>query len=118
MRIRICLGAALAILSSAARAADANRGRQVFQACAACHGDKGGDLGPSLVGVAGRKAASLENFRYSPAMMRSNIVWNDANLHAFLVNPQAKVKGTRMPYEGLGESQDVDDVIAYLKTLK
>jgi cytochrome c2 len=30
----------------------------------------------------------------------------------------AKVKGTRMPYGGMSDAKDVDDDVAYLKTLK
>jgi cytochrome c2 len=28
------------------------------------------------------------------------------------------VRGNRMPYSGLADGKDVDDIIAYLKTLK
>jgi cytochrome c2 len=31
---------------------------------------------------------------------------------------QAKVAGTRMPFGGLADAKDVDDVVAYLATLK
>ena len=34
--------------------------------------------GPSLIGVAGSKAASVEGARYSPALKASGIVWDDA----------------------------------------
>jgi cytochrome c len=101
-------------------AADASHGKQLFQACAACHGQdgKGGQLGPALTGVVGRKAASLDNFRYSNAMQHSNIVWSESSLRAYVVDPQAKVKGNRMPFSGVRNPKDADDIVAYLKTLK
>ena len=99
-------------------AADAGRGKQVFQACAACHGDKGGDLGPTLVGVIGRKAGGREDYRYSGPMSRSGLVWDEATLKAFLREPQAVVQGTRMPFGGMDDARDIDDLVAYLETLK
>jgi cytochrome c len=101
-----------------AMAADVEHGKQVFQACAACHTDKPDALGPSLKGVVGRKSASLDDFRYSGPMRRANLVWDDANLRQFLADPQAKVSGTRMPFGGLNNPKDVDDVVSYLATLK
>ena len=115
MRLAICAGVLLAGLGGAALAADAEHGQQLFKACAACHTNK---LGPSLTGVVGRKAAALDDFRYSPAMQRSNIVWDDTNLRDYITDPQGKVKGNRMPFAGLKNPQDADEVIAYLKTLK
>jgi cytochrome c len=108
----------MAVAATPAAAADAAHGKVVFQTCAACHSDKPDAIGPSLKGVYGRKAGSLEDFRYSPAMQRSGITWDDANLHAYIKDPQAKVKGNRMPFGGLSSDADIDDVIAYLKDYK
>jgi cytochrome c len=101
-----------------AAAADANHGKVVFQTCAACHSDKPDAIGPSLRGVYGRKSAALADFRYSNAMMRANLTWDDANLKAYIKDPQAKVKGNRMPFGGLSSDADIDDVIAFLKDYK
>ena len=116
--IRFLLCAVL--FTSAASAADAEHGKQVFQICATCHGAQaqGGELAPSLVGVIGRKAGSLEEFRYSPAMKRSGIVWDQAALKNFVMNPQGAVKGTRMPFDGLRDEHDAEDVAAFVATLK
>src|SRR5262249_50447259 len=108
--------ALLALHASPVAAADAEHGKALFQTCAACHTDRPDALGPSLKGVVGRKSAALEDFRYSNPMKRANLVWDEANLRAYISDPQAKVKGNRMPYGGLTETKDVDDIIAYLKT--
>jgi cytochrome c len=108
----------IAIAATPAAVADAAHGKVVFQTCAACHSDKPDAIGPSLKGVYGRKSASLDDFRYSPAMQRANLTWDDANLHAYIKDPQAKVKGNRMPFGGLSSDADIDDVIAYLKDYK
>jgi cytochrome c len=105
-------------VSTIALAADVEHGRQLFQACAACHTDRPDALGPSLKGVVGRKSAALEDFRYSNPMKRANLVWDEENLRSYISNPQARVPGNRMPFAGLHDPKDVDDVITFLKTLK
>jgi cytochrome c len=99
-------------------AADAAHGKELYQACAACHSERPDALGPSLKGVVGRKSAALEDFRYSNPMKRANLTWDEANLTSYLTDPQAKVPGNRMPYGGLSSPKDVDDIIAHLKSLK
>ncbi len=101
-----------------ALAADAENGKVLYQACAACHTEKSDAMGPSLKGVFGRKTATLEDFHYSNPMKRANFVWDEANLRAYIVDPQGKVKGNRMPFSGLREIKEVDDVIAFLKSFK
>src|SRR5580658_7463420 len=108
----------IAIAATPTAAADAVHGKVVFQTCAACHTDKPDAIGPSLRGGYGRKSAALDDFRYSPAVQRANLTWDDANLHAYIKDPQAKVKGNRMPFGGLSSDADIDDVIAYLKDYK
>jgi cytochrome c len=110
--------AALAGATGVAEAADAAHGKQLFAACAACHSDKPDAIGPSLRGVFGRKSGSLDDFRYSNAMMRANLTWNEDNLRGYIKDPQAKVPGNRMPFGGLQDKKDVDDVIAYLKAYR
>ena len=101
-----------------ALAADITHGEEVYRACAACHTEKPDALGPSLKGVIGRKSAALEDYRYSNPMRRANLVWDETNLRQFLADPQGKVAGTRMPFGGLGDPRDIDDVVGYLATLK
>ena len=112
----LVLGAVL--LVSPVRAADAAHGKALFSACIACHSETADAQGPSLKGVVGRKAGSLEDFRYSSAMKRSDIIWDAANLREYLHDPQAKVKGNHMPFSGYSNIGDAADVAAYLQTYK
>ena len=114
----IIRSALLCACATAPAAADSEHGKAVFQACAACHSASANPLGPSLKGVFGRKSAALDDFRYSPAMMRANLTWDEDNLRSFIANPQDKVKGNRMPFGGVTNPGDLDDVVAYLKTYK
>jgi cytochrome c len=111
------MGAAI-LAATPSFAADAARGKELFTACAACHTERPDSLGPSLKGVIGRKSAALEDFRYSPAMQRAGLTWDQQAMRDYLMNPQGKVKGNRMPFSGFPNAADADDVIAYLATYK
>jgi cytochrome c2 len=114
--------AALLLLTAAAHAdGDPARGEQRFVDCAACHAPQPGvaNVGPSLQGVFGRKAATLADFRYSPALKRSGITWTPETLDTFLADPQKAVPNNRMPYAGMPNAADRADLIAFLlKTAK
>ena len=118
--MRLLVGAiALVAMTGVARAdGDAARGEKKFEECAACHALERGvnSLGPSLYGVFQRKAAALEEFRYSPALKRSGIVWTPQTIDTFVADPQAVVPANRMPYAGMPAAADRADLIAYLQT--
>jgi len=99
-------------------AADAEHGKALYKACAACHTDKPGTIGPTLKGVVGRKSGALDDFRYSAAMKRAELVWDEATLRNYISDPQGTVKGNRMPFAGIKQPTDADDIVAYLKTLQ
>ncbi len=110
--------AGAALSASAAMAADAAHGKELFVTCSACHSEKPDAIGPSLKGVFGRKSAALDDFRYSNPMKRANLVWDAANLRAYLIDPQATVRGNRMPFGGVASPAEADDLVAYLQTYK
>jgi cytochrome c len=116
--IRLVLAAALLAAAGAARAdGDAARGEKRFEDCAACHKLQVGanDVGPSLHGIFQRKAAELTDYRYSPALRRSGIVWSPQTLDAFIADPQKLVPANRMPYAGMTDAAERADLIAYLQ---
>jgi len=91
-----------------------------FERCAVCHTVTGtsGEQGPSLLGIVGRAAGAMEDFRYSRPMTRSGIIWDETTLDAFLRAPDELVPGTRMPFEGIESDAERAAIIEYLKTLK
>jgi len=115
-------GALLSLIAlGAAHAQDAAKGRDTFAAmCSGCHSDVKDDNGAklSLFGVVGRKAGSVADFTYSPAMTASGITWTPDKIDAFIASPNAVVSGTAMYFGGLSDPADRANVIAYLKTLK
>jgi cytochrome c len=115
--IRATAALSVLLLFGAARAdGDAARGEARFQDCAACHRLEAdaNNVGPSLHGIFTRKAGEIADFRYSPAIKRSGIVWTPETLDKFITDPQALVPGNRMPYAGMANANDRADLIAYL----
>ena len=106
-----------ALLATAVHAeGDPVRGEARFQECAACHKLDAGanEVGPSLHGVFTRKAGELADFRYSPAMKRSGIIWTPETIEQYIADPQATIPANRMPYAGMTNAGDRADLIAYL----
>lgn len=112
--------AALASAAPALAAGDIKAGEQAFRKCAICHDIRPGKhkIGPSLHGVAGRKAGGAAGYRYSPATMASGVVWTDEALDKYLENPRRLISGTRMAFAGVRSKKERDDLIAFLKSLK
>ena len=75
----------------------------------------GNDELSSLAGLFQRKAGAFEDYRYSPAMKRSNITWTPEELDKFIADPQGVVPANRMPYAGMTNATDRADLIAYLQ---
>ena len=117
MRVTLALLMTLLVAGSARADGDAVRGQAKFGDCAACHQLATGanNVGPSLHGLFARKAGEIADFRYSPAMKKSGIVWTPETLEKFLTEPQALVPANRMPYAGMASAADRADLIAYLQ---
>lgn len=96
---------------------DLEAGRKLYAQCRACHEIEAGKnkVGPSLHGMFGRKSGTLEGFKFSPAMTKAEIVWDDATLSDYLADPTGYIKGNRMAYIGLKDSQQRADIIAFLR---
>lgn len=110
-------GLLLFLLPTFSFAGDAASGEKVFVKCKVCH-DVAPDvskIGPSLYGVMGRTAGTLESYAgFSDAMKSSGLVWDEATLKEFLKSPLTNLKGTKMAFIGLKNEQELDDVIAYM----
>jgi len=105
-------------VDSANTEADAARGKELYESrCFACHSVDANRVGPMHQGVFDRKAGSVADYDYSPALKKSKIEWNDKTLDQWLTNPEKLIPGQRMGFQ-IGEAAVRADIIAYLKTLK
>lgn len=117
-RFAIAGWCALAFVSSAHADGDAAAGAKVFAQCSACHAVGAGaqnNIGPTLNGVVGRAAGTAPGYRYSSAMRKSGLTWDEATLAQYLRGPDKILPGTKMVFPGLASDADVANVIAYLK---
>lgn len=117
----IAAAAAAGLAIAPASAQDADAGEQVFRQCRACHqvGDNAKNLvGPALTNVVGRKAGTVEGFKYSNVNLEAGakgLVWTEEELLKYLEAPTKYMPGTRMAFAGLKNEQQRKDVVAYLK---
>lgn len=117
-RIAIAGFATLALMSSAWADGDAAAGATVFAQCSACHAVGAGaqnNVGPVLNGVVGRPAGTYPSYRYSSAMKRSGLTWDEGTLTQYLKGPDKLLPGTKMAFPGLTSDADLANLIAYLK---
>jgi cytochrome c len=97
--------------------ADATKGAQVFQKCAACHNAAAGGpagIGPNLYHVVGRPVASMPGFAYSDVVKGLKGNWDFERLNTWLTAPAAMAPGTKMTFAGIENEQDRANVILYL----
>jgi nitrite reductase (NO-forming) len=120
MRSLLVVSGILLGLIAVARAEETGNptaGEEVFRKCQACHSLEPGrrTVGPTLRGVIGRAAGSIEGYPYSVAMKRSGLFWSPDALEKFLADPSHFVPGTKMIFTGLRRPEDRANVIAYLE---
>ena len=111
---------ATSILGSPAVAGDLEKGKKTFVKCGVCHAVEKdvSKIGPSLYGVYGRQAGSLESFaNYSDAIKAMDIVWGDDTIRELLKAPRTYIPGTKMIFIGIKSDEEIDNLLAYLKTV-
>lgn len=118
MKKKILIALALSTGISIAHAGDTVAGKIVFAKCANCHQvgpSARGAFGPQLNAIVGRQAGTSKDFKYSPAMINSRIVWSEASLRAFIKSPDDVVPGNKMRFYGISNEKQLADLIAYLR---
>lgn len=124
-------GLALAAAASAPpapAAGDPAKGKKVFNKCRACHKLTAGRkaVGPSLNGFLGRRAGTLEGFKFSKDMRAAGaagLVWTEEVFLTYMADPKAFVGSfigrkrarTRMAFNGLKKVKDREDLLAFLR---
>lgn len=95
-------------------------GKALFDAeCHRCHAPESSDIsyGPSLDGILGRSAGSVEGFEYSEALEESGIVWTASALRAWMEDNDGFMPGTRMRHVGIQDRTAQDLILTYLVSL-
>lgn len=97
------------------------KGEKLFKKCKACHSLVVGKhkSGPSLATIYNSKSASVEGYKkYSKAMKKAEIIWDEDSLNAFIEKPRKMIKGTKMSFSGIKKEADRKDLIAYLQKIQ
>jgi len=106
---------------AAAGTGDIENGKALFAQCASCHEVGTGasnSVGPHLNLLFGRKAASVDGFRYSDSLVRAasnGLEWHADTLSAYIEDPRTFASGTRMSYAGMKDAEERRDLLAYLR---
>src|SRR5215475_10980569 len=111
---------AIACSSPALAGEDVGAGHEIYQAqCSPCHSNQPGvnGIGPSLAGLAGRRAGSLPGFHFTPALQGLGLTWNADTFIQFLGDPTKLVPGTAMTVT-VPDATGRANLFAYLATLK
>lgn len=96
-----------------------NGERQFRRKCSICHSltaDGGRRAGPTLFGLFGRKAGTVDGYTYSQTMADLDIVWSETTIdELFDLGPDHYVPGSKMPMQRIASPQDRNDLIEFLK---
>ena len=115
-----CAATAIGQVSETGKHAMIKAGQTMFEhRCRSCHADDASlkSYGPSLVGVIGRKAGSIEGFTYSDALRSSGLVWTAESLRAWMANNTGIMPGTRMRHVGITDISEQDFILEYLRSI-
>lgn len=123
--VGLCLG-----LGQPVAAGDIEKGMKGFKKCAACHSLEEGKkkVGPSLFQIIGRKAGSVDGFKYSDSYVQAGekgLTWTVENLIPYLEDPKKFMRGYLddktakskmvMKFKKLSQREDI---VAYLESLQ
>jgi len=94
------------------------QGEKVFTPCKACHTLEAGGadrLGPNLHGLFGRKSGTKPGYKFSEAMTKAGIVWDEKQIDTYMANPKTFIPGNRMAFPGVPKPENRAALIAFLK---
>lgn len=96
-----------------------NGERQFQRKCSICHSltdDGKRRAGPTLSGLFGRPAGSVEGYTYSETVTELGIDWTEETIdQLFDLGPDHFIPGSKMPMQRIVRPEDRRDLIEYLK---
>jgi len=114
----LSLAGAIALFAGAAAAEDVKDGQKVFNQCRACHtiGENARNgVGPILNGLFGRKAGTIEGFKYSDANKNSGVTWDEKTFAKYIKDPKAFMPGNQMTFIGIKNDDQIANLTAFLR---
>jgi cytochrome c len=98
-----------------AKGGDPQRGKELFEKrCGGCHSLEKDREGPRLGNVFGRKAGTVQTFKYSDSLRSAQIVWDEASLDRWLVDTDSVVPDNDMDFH-VPKADERADIIQFLR---
>jgi cytochrome c len=92
-------------------------GKSLFEKrCSGCHSLDTDHEGPRLRGVFGRPAGKVRTFKYSEALQKANVTWDEAELDKWLTDTESVAPDNDMGFR-VPKQEERAAIIAYLKSL-
>ena len=98
--------------------ASLKNGEKIYKKCGSCHNykkDSKSKIGPNLWDIINSPKANSKGFAYSEALSKIGGSWTYEELNSFLYKPNEYIKGTKMNFVGLKNTQDRADIILFLR---
>lgn len=96
-----------------------NGERQFLRKCSVCHSlevDGTRRAGPTLSGLLGRKAGSVDGYTYSDTVANLGFDWTEETIdQLFDLGPDHFIPGSKMPMQRIVSPEDRQDLIEFLK---
>lgn len=96
-----------------------NGERQFLRKCSICHSltpESGRKAGPTLYGLFGRPAGTVDGYSYSDALTGTDIVWGPESIDKlFDLGPDHYTPGSKMPMQRITGAKDRTDLIEFLR---
>jgi cytochrome c len=92
-------------------------GKSLFEKrCSGCHALDADHEGPRLRGVFGRPAGKVKTFKYSEALQKAKITWDEVELDKWLTDTESVVPDNDMGFR-VPKQEERAAIISYLKSL-
>ena len=92
-------------------------GKSLFEKrCSGCHALDADHEGPRLRGVFGRPAGKVKTFKYSDALQKARVTWDEAELDKWLTDTESVAPDNDMGFR-VPKQEERAAIIAYLKSL-
>jgi len=92
-------------------------GKSLFEKrCSGCHALDADHEGPRLRGVFGRPAAKVKTFKYSEALQKAKVTWDEMELDKWLTDTESIVPDNDMGFR-VPKQEERAAIISYLKSL-
>jgi cytochrome c len=92
-------------------------GKSLFEKrCSGCHALDADHEGPRLRGVFGRPAGKVKTFKYSDALQKAKITWDEVELDKWLTDTESIAPDNDMGFR-VPKQEERAAIISYLKSL-